>query len=135
MHKLNSLLIFVFFSLCSYAQEAPFIKLVNPTKANNAVSSSRQFIIGSTCKTCTVNVNNNPVKVFSTGAIAYEVNLLEGDTSFLITASNTAAKSVSKTVSFSYSIPKPAEPVKTLGIERIQTFPEGNLVLMPGDKI
>ena len=125
----------LFIIVYSFAQEAPFIKLVNPTKASNTVSSSRQFIIGSTCKTCTVIINNNPVKVFSTGAIAYEVNLAEGDTSFIITSTNTSAKTISKTISFSYTIPKAAEPLKTLGIERIQTLPEGNLVLMPGDKI
>ena len=135
MNKSFLLFAAIIISTISYAQETPFIKLVNPTKANNTVSTSRQFIIGSTCKTCTVNINNNPVKVFATGAVAYEVNLKEGDTSFLITATNTAAKTVTKTISFSYSIPKAAEPVKTLGIETIQTFPEGNLILMPGDKI
>ena len=125
----------IIISTISYAQETPFIKLVNPTKTNNTVSTSRQFIIGSTCKTCTLNINNNSVKVFTTGAVAYEVNLKEGDTSFLITATNTAAKTVTKTISFLYSIPKLAEPVKTLGIETIQTFPEGNLIFMAGDKI
>ena len=135
MHKLITLFIIVLFSANVCAQETPFIKLVNPTKANNSVTSARQFIIGSTCKTCTVNINNNPVKVFSTGAMAYEVNLAEGDTSFIISSTNAAAKTISKTINYSYTIPKAAEPVKTLGIERIQTFPEGNLVLMPGDKI
>ena len=135
MHKILAQIIIVLFSANIYAQETPFIKLVNPTKASNQVSASRQFIIGSTCKSCTVNINNNPVKVFSTGAIAYEINLAEGDSSFIIIAANSSAKTISKTISFSYSIPKPAEAVKILSIERIQTFPEGNLVLMPGDKI
>ena len=135
MHKFITLSIIVLFSANACAQETPFIKLVNPTKASNTVSASRQFIIGSTCKTCTININNNPVKVFSTGALAFEINLAEGDTSFIITSTNTAAKTVSKTINYSYTIPTPAEPVKTLGIERIQTFPEGILVLMPGDKI
>ncbi|MEJ7610946.1 MAG: N-acetylmuramoyl-L-alanine amidase, partial [Ferruginibacter sp.] len=113
----------------------PFIKLVNPLKEKTSVSSSKQFIIGSTCKTCTVNINNVPAKVYSTGAIAFPVNLSAGDSSFKITATNPAGKSTLKTVSFSYSVPKPAEPVKTFGIESIQTLPEGNLVLLPGDKI
>ncbi len=131
------LLLQVSFLTCafSFAQETPFIKLVTPTKLTNTVSTSRQFIIGSTCKTCTVNINAAPVKVYSTGALAYELNLKEGDSSFVITASNGAGKTTTKTVNFSYTIPKPAEPVKTLGIENIQTFPEGNLILMPGDKI
>ncbi len=135
MYKLLTLSVIVFFSANNYAQETPFIKLVNPTKLNNPVSTPRQFIIGSTCKTCTVTINNHPVKVFSTGAIAYEVNLKEGDSSFLISANNTSSKTATKTINFSYTVPKPAEPVKTLGIETIQTFPEGNLILMPGDKI
>ncbi|MFN0083241.1 MAG: N-acetylmuramoyl-L-alanine amidase [Ferruginibacter sp.] len=118
-----------------FTQEAPFIKLVNPTKLTNTVSTSRQFIIGSTCRTCTININAVPVRVYSTGALAYELNLKEGDSSFVMIASNSAGKSVTKTVRFSYSIPKPTEPIKALGIENIQTFPEGNLILMPGDKI
>ena len=118
-----------------YAQDNPFIKLVNPTKANNTVTASRQFIIGSTCKTCSVKINDIPAKVYATGAIAYEVNLKGGDTSLNIISSNAAGKTTTKTISYSYAIPKPAEPVKTFSIESIQTFPEGNLVLMAGDKI
>jgi N-acetylmuramoyl-L-alanine amidase len=117
------------------AQDNPFIKLVNPLRENTSVTSSRQFIIGSTCKSCTVTINDNPAKVWSTGAIAYEVNLAPGDTTFKITSTNPAGKANSKTIGFIYNVGKPAEPIKTLGIESIQTFPEGNLILMPGDKI
>jgi N-acetylmuramoyl-L-alanine amidase len=119
----------------SYAQDNPFIRLVELTKEKNAVTSARQFIIGSTCKTCTLNINNNPVKVYSTGAFAYEVNLKAGDTNFVLSASNALGKNIIKNMGFSYTPPKPVEPVKLLGIESIQTFPEGNLVLMAGDKI
>ncbi len=135
MYKLIKLALFLLFSANTFAQETPFIKLVNPTKVNNNVTTARQFIIGSTCKTCTININTTPVKVYSTGAMAFELNLKEGDSSFVITATNTAGKTNTKTVNFSYTIPKPAEPVKTLGIENIQTYPEGNLTLMAGDKI
>jgi N-acetylmuramoyl-L-alanine amidase len=99
------------------------------------VTTARQFIIGSTCKTCLLTINDNAVRVYSTGAFAFELNLQPGDTSFLITATNASGKSSTKTMGFSYTLPKPAEAVKTLGIESIQTFPEGNLVLMTGDKI
>lgn len=135
MIKAYSFLLFLSVYASAQAQDNPFIKLVNPLKENTSVTSSRQFIIGSTCKTCTVTINNNPAKVWSTGAIAYEVNLVPGDTTFKITSTNPAGKASSKTVGFMYSIGKPAEPVKTLGIESIQTFPEGNLILLPGDKI
>jgi N-acetylmuramoyl-L-alanine amidase len=119
----------------AYAQDNPFIRLVELTKEKNIVTTPRQFIIGSTCKTCLLTINDNAVRVYNTGAFAFELNLKPGDTSFLITASNAAGKTASKTMGFSYTLPKPAEPVKTLGIESIQTFPEGNLILMAGDKI
>ena len=135
MKYLLNLISIILFSAFATAQETPFIKLVNPTKPNNNVTTPRQFIIGSTCKTCTININTIPVKVYSTGAMAFEINLKEGDSSFVITATNATGKINTKIINFSYTIPKPAEPVKTLGIETIQTYPEGNLILMPGDKI
>ncbi len=117
------------------AQNAPFIKLVELTKESNIVTSSRQFIIGSTCKNCTISINDNATKVYSTGAFAYEVNLKPGDTNFIIVAKNETGKTINRNIGFTYTPPKPIEPVKTLGIENIQTFPEGNLILMAGDKI
>jgi N-acetylmuramoyl-L-alanine amidase len=128
---------FILLCLCAqaHAQDNPFIRLVELTKEKNTVTSARQFIIGSTCKTCLLTINDNAVRVYSTGAFAFELNLKPGDTSFLITAANTIGKTATKTMGFSYTPPKPAEPVKTLGIESIQTFPNGNLLLMAGDKI
>jgi N-acetylmuramoyl-L-alanine amidase len=130
----------IFFTLvltCSFsqAQETPFIRLVNPTKEKNAVTTARQFIIGSTCKTCSLVIDSIPVKVYATGAFAYELNLLAGDTIFKIIATNNLGKTNTKNIGFTYTIPKPAEAVKIFGIESIQTFPEKDLILTAGDKI
>lgn len=114
--------------------DKPFIRLVQPSRKTNAVSWSNSFIIGSTCKTCTVTVNEIPVKVYPTGAFAVELNLRPGDTSFTIIAS-LANKTVNKKLAYTYTLPKPPEPVKDLSIENIETWPEGNLILMTGDKI
>ena len=124
------------FSLYSFSQaeEKPFIKLVNGTKEQNTITTGKQFIVGSTCKTCTLTINNNPVKVYNTGGFAFELSLNTGDTSVEIKAT-TGSKSVTKKVSYSYALSKPAEPVKVLDIESIETFPEGNLIVRPGDKI
>jgi N-acetylmuramoyl-L-alanine amidase len=121
---------------CAFSQPAdkPFIRLVQPSRESNSVAWPNSFIIGSTCKTCSITVNANPVKVYPTGAFAVELNLHPGDTSFLILAM-LGGKSVTKRLNYAYTQPKPAEPVKELGIESIQTYPEGNLVLSPGDKI
>jgi N-acetylmuramoyl-L-alanine amidase len=126
----------VLFAVTAFSQGAdkPFIKLVEPTKENNPVRSARQFLIGSTCKTCDLNVNGQPVKVYPTGAFAYELNLKPGDTSFNLLASVTD-KTASKKINYTYSLPPAPDTVKTLDIASIETFPEGNLFVQAGDKI
>jgi N-acetylmuramoyl-L-alanine amidase len=118
-----------------FAQTAdkPFIKLVEPTKETSAVKASRNFLIGSTCKNCTLTINGNDVKVYTTGAFAYEVNLKTGDTEFNLTASS--GQSVTKKIMYNYTLPAPPDTVKVLDIASIETYPEGNLMLQPGDKI
>ncbi|MFT3682909.1 MAG: N-acetylmuramoyl-L-alanine amidase [Ferruginibacter sp.] len=118
----------------AYAQNGVFIKLTNPYKQNNPVSASRQFVTGSVCKSCIVTVNGNTAKVYSTGAFAYELNLKPGDTTIEIKAGNASGSTVKK-INYTYTVPKPTLPVKTLDIESMQVFPEGNLLLQPGDKI
>lgn len=134
MRILFSIFIIFVFKVGVQAQQSAFIKLVNPFKTTNNVSSSRQFIIGSTCKTCDITINNLPVKVYSTGAFAMELNLRPGDSSFIIKASNNT-KSSSQKITYTYTLPRQADTVKTLEIASIQTFPEGDLILQPGDKI
>ena len=113
----------------------PFIKLTEPLRETTNVTYARQFIVGSTCKDCNLLINRERVKVYPTGAFAYELNLVEGDTAFTMVAISTDGKTVSKRLHYTYTAPKPAEPVKSFGIESIQTFPEGNLLLQAGDKI
>src|SRR5512140_1192158 len=126
-----------FFSAAAFSQtnEQPFIKLVNPSRPINAVTSSRHFIIGSTCKTCKLTINEQPVKVYpTTGAFALELNLVPGDSSFTIRAER-KSKITTKKLDYSYTLPRPPDTVKILDIANIQTYPEGDLLLQPGDKI
>ena len=135
--QLLFLLIFVLTTKVSISQKVdePFIKLTEPLKEINTVSSSQKFIIGSTCKTCVLFVNDHQVKVYPTGAFAYELELAEGDTIFNVFASAKNGNTATKNVQYSYHIPAAEEPVKTISIERIQTLPEGDLLLKPGDAI
>lgn len=112
----------------------PIIKLTQPQKETNSVSASKQFIIGSTCKTCAIFINDQPVKVYSTGAFALQLNLNVGDSSFIIKSVD-QNKTTIKNIKYSYALPSPPDTVKTVSIATIQTFPDGNLVLQPGDKI
>jgi N-acetylmuramoyl-L-alanine amidase len=123
-------------SIFSFAQtDKPFIKLVEPAKAQVNVKAARQFVVGSTCKTCNLTINGKEVKVYSTGAFAYELNLKPGDTAFNLIAFNAPDKSTDKKLNYNYTLPAPPDTVKTLDIVSIETFPEGNLFVMPGDRI
>ena len=124
-------------SIFSYAQtpDKTFIKLVEPTKAEMTVKAARQYIVGSTCKTCNLTINGKEVKVYPTGAFAYELNLKTGDTVFNLIAFTAPDRSVNKKINYNYTLPPPPDTVKVLDIVSIETFPEGNLYVVPGDRI
>ncbi len=139
LHKVNKIITvlsgcFLFTNIFAQTTEKASIKLVQPSAEKTTVSSSTNFIIGSTCKTCTITVNEKPVKVYSTGGFAIELNLRAGDSTLNIIAA-LKGNTVSKKVTYTYILPKPAEPVKTLDIESVVTYPEGNLIVLPGDVI
>lgn len=119
----------------THAQDKSFIRLTQPGKQNNAVTSTRQFLVGSTCKGCSLYVNDELQKVYPTGAFAIEVELEEGSNPFVIRSVGPNGDSQQRTVSFSYNIPQAPEPVTSVNIAYIQTFPEGNLTVAPGDLI
>ncbi len=135
--RLIFLLIFFLVTENIFAQfsETPFIKLTDPLKEQNNVTIPRQFIVGSTCTTCKLTINSVPVKVYPTGGFAYELNLSAGENAFELIAISGKLAPVNKKITCTYTIPKQEEPVKALGIERIQCIPDGNLVLMAGDQI
>jgi N-acetylmuramoyl-L-alanine amidase len=128
---------FLIITITVFTQNAdkPFIKLVEPLKEKNIIKTPRNFLIGSTCKNCTLTVNGTQVKVYSTGAFAYEINLKPGDTAFNIIAFATAGQPVTKTIFYSYTLPAAPDTVKNLDIASIEIFPDGNLLVQPGDKI
>ena len=112
-----------------------FIKLVNPVQENNNVSAGRQFIIGSTCRDCTLSINGVGVKVYATGAYAYEVNLTEGDTTFQMIANGTSGKIITKKINFTLKVLEKELPVITDSIAWLQSLPAGNLLVKAGDNI
>lgn len=119
----------------THAQDKSFIRLTQPGKQSNAVTSTRQFLVGSTCKSCSLYVNDELQKVYPTGAFAIEVELEEGNNPFVIKSVGPNGDSLQRTVTFSYNIPQAPEPVTSVNIAYIQTFPEGNLTVAPGDLI
>ncbi len=136
MKKISVIIaLFIVVRVNAQTVDKPFIKLVDPTKVQINVKASRQYIVGSTCKTCNLNINGKEVKVYPTGAFAYELNLKPGDTVFNLIAFTAPDKSINKKLNYNYTLPPPPDTVKILDIASIETLPEGNLFVMPGDRI
>jgi N-acetylmuramoyl-L-alanine amidase len=113
-----------------------FLRISTPAKTQNAVASSKQFITGLTCKGCTLTVSGTETKVWPTGAFAVELNLQQGDTSFLLEAVNENGAKESKRVFFNYQLPEKEKTLttNTVGYWRIE--PQADLLLVkPGDKL
>ena len=114
--------------------EKAFIRLASPLRENNAVRSAKQFLSGATCKSCTLTINEEPVKVYPTGAFAYEMDMQPGTNTFELEAKGPGKTKAVKKLIYQYKVPVP-DTVKALSIADIEIFPEDNLVVMPGDKI
>ena len=130
---LTLLLVFNPFTL--FAQKSdPFIRIAEPDKLNQTVTSKQVFITGLVCKECSLTINDEAVKVYPTGAFAYKTTLSQSQTTFNLIARSGSKKS-DKTVVFTYDPPDPEKPVSAFSIERIQTMPAGDLLLLPGDEV
>ncbi len=114
--------------------DKPFIRLASPLKENNAVRTAKNFVSGATCKNCILTINDSVVKVYPTGAFAYQLDMKPGVNTYTITATGPGKTSVHKKLTYQYTVPVP-DTVKTLDIASIQIFPEGNLIVRPGDKL
>ncbi|QNA44714.1 N-acetylmuramoyl-L-alanine amidase [Lacibacter sediminis] len=113
-----------------------FLRISTPSKTQNAVTSSKQFLTGLTCKGCTLTVNGTETKVWSTGAFAVELNLKPGDTSFLLQSANDKGAQESKRIFFNYQLPEKEKSLTTNTVAYWRIEPQADLMLVkPGDKL
>ncbi len=127
-------LIYLFIAYTGFAQN-PFIRLTEPSSEEVTVDESRQFIVGSTDPSCQLKINQTDVKVYPTGAFAFEVNLTSGINSYTIEAFSGKKKKIQKTIRFILKTSVPEKAVVGNVIASIQTFPEGDLILRAGDAV
>jgi N-acetylmuramoyl-L-alanine amidase len=128
------LFIFIYTGIAAQKDEKAFIRIATPARENNAVRSAKQYLSGATCKSCQVTINDEPVKVYPTGAFAYEMNMKPGINIFNLVATGGGKTTASKKLTYQYTIPVP-DTVKTLRIAKVEIYPEGDLVVAPGDRI
>jgi len=132
--QLSLISLFLFLTGSEYVQaQSVFIKLVSPAKNENKVIVPKQFITGTTCKGCTVTMNDSSVKVWPTGAFAIQLNLKLGDTSVQLIATDTKGFKSTQRIFYSYQLPEKEKEVTTNTVEYLKIEPQGDLLLQPGD--
>lgn len=117
----------------SIAAQQVFLKLVSPNKNELKVSSSRQFITGTTCKECKLSINDSIVKVWPTGAFAVQLNLKLGDTSYKLIAVDAKGFKSTQIVFYTYQPAAKEKEVTTNTVEYWRIEPQGDLLLKQGD--
>ena len=128
--------LFVFlFVIDALQAQSVLLNLVTPSKNQNTVTATRQFITGITCKECILTLNGTEIKVWPTGAFAAEVNLKTGDTSVQLIARDKKGFKVSQTVFYTLKKPEKEKEVTTNTVEYVRIDPLGDLLLKPGDRI
>jgi N-acetylmuramoyl-L-alanine amidase len=112
-----------------------FLKMHAPTKTEINTGSARQYVVGRTCPTCKVLVNNDSIYVYPTGVFAFKRELKEGKTSLYLTATDSTGKFASRSINYYYAPLPPARPTSTFRIEYATVTPKNDLHLMVGDTI
>jgi N-acetylmuramoyl-L-alanine amidase len=132
----STLVVFVavVFPFVTWSQSV-FIKLVSPSKNENKVTASKQFITGTTCNSCTVTVNDSLVNVWPTGAFAVQLSLKKGDTSLKLIALDANGFKTTQTLFYSFQLPAKEKEVTASTVEYWRIEPQGDLLAKPGDKI
>ncbi len=122
------------FWVCAFAQK-PTLRINRPDASINRVSRMKQYVEGVACKNCEVTVNNNAVKVYATGAFATAIELNKDSSIVQVKVRNEKGDTVMRSFTYIYTKPKGDSIIKTFSIASVETYPEGNLLLMAGDRI
>ncbi|MBV8254404.1 MAG: N-acetylmuramoyl-L-alanine amidase [Chitinophaga sp.] len=131
--KIITILTVLCFPLLAHSQVS--IRLSQPSKDQNNVNTSRQYIAGRTCIGCKLTINNDSVYVYPTGTFAVKKDLPQGKTAFVLTVRDSTGEAYTRTITYYYS-PAPApKPTETFKIDFIEVSPKGNLELTEGDTL
>lgn len=123
--------------LCSNGLSAQqvFLKLVQPTKNTNTVTTARQYITGTTCKGCSVTLQDSALTVWPTGAFAAAITLRPGDTTLRLVATDARGAKSTQTLVYRYQLPEPEREVTGTTVAYWRHEPAGDLWVRPGDRI
>lgn len=112
-----------------------FIRLNQPTREQNNVSSPQQFLVGQTCQGCKLWLNDDSIHVYPTGAFAIRQVLERGKNALLLTAEDTTGNTYTKQVVYYFAPVPPPKVTASFSIEYLTIYPQGSLQLSEGDTL
>lgn len=131
------LILFLYLFLTAYLSEAqnPSLQILRPGSDTINTRQHRNYISGNTCSSCTLTINDNPVKVWSTGAFAISLDLREGDTIFHLKSTDPSGKHTEHRLLYNMRLAEPEKEEQEFKISSVKISPSGENWLMPGDRI
>lgn len=110
------------------------VHFVSPSSDVSKTNSSSIYLRGLTYAGSNLQINNENVKVYSTGAFYHQLSLSVGKNE--ITVLHTLGNNTtSKTLQIEYELPEKPKPVEGFAIEYVKLIPDGDMWLQPGDAI
>lgn len=111
------------------------LRLNQPSREQNNVSSARQFIAGRTCTGCKLWIDEDSIQVYATGTFAIKRDLKPGKTIYTLRAEDPNGKTYTKTIYYYFSPPPKPVPTPIFRIDYMNITPKGNLQLSEGDTL
>lgn len=111
------------------------LRISQPSREQNNVNTSRQFIAGRTCVGCTVKINNDTVHVYNTGTFAVKYELTTGRNTYSVTATTPNGETSTKNITYYYNQPPAPSATSIFRIDYMEISPSGNLQLSEGDTL
>ncbi|MFY0253297.1 N-acetylmuramoyl-L-alanine amidase [Chitinophaga sp. 30R24] len=118
-----------------FAASQATLRISQPSREQNNVSSAKQFIAGRTCTGCMVTINNDSVHVYTTGTFAAKFELSNGKNTFSVTAATPNGETTTKNITYYYNPPPAPAATSAFRIDFMEITPSGNLLLSEGDTL
>lgn len=123
------------FFVYQLAHAQAFIHLNQPTREQNNVSNTKQYLSGRTCKGCRLWLNGDSIYVYPTGTFAIKQELKTRRTALVLTAADTTGKTFSRQVVYYYQPVPPPVATPFFRIDYFTISPQGNLQVTEGDTL
>lgn len=112
-----------------------FLKMQQPTRKDINTNTARQFMSGRTCAGCKVLLNNDSIHVYPNGVFALRRDLKPGKTLFVLSATDSTGKFVSRSYNYYFNPPPPLRVTPSFRIDYVTISPKSNALVSPGDTL